>query len=327
MKKLLIVCAVFLVASGFTKEEIASGMDAGIFDEIRRVVTSIKQQQDPDAIFEAIKKNDYQAVAKLATKDNVNKRDWTNATPLMWAANRGQENICELLIDRGASLTATDRDGWTAVMYAVSKNYPNTTRIIIQKAKAKKVDEAMLSKRSKKDETVLSVAVNKNAKKAITVIAKELGIEYRDVNDDTLLMIAVNQNNDLMVQYLAHDKKANTNALNEFNETPLINAVYTDRDTDEEKNSRYKIVQILLAHYADINAKNIYEKTALMCAAEKNRRGIVRYFLDDDRVQRHNGAKVEINARDVAGKTALKYAVEFKNYEIVKMLIENGETI
>ena len=329
MKKLLIVCAVFLVASGFTKEEIASKVDAGMFDEIKKAVISAKQQQDPWAIFEAVKNNDYEAVAKLATKNNINKRDFTKhqATPLMWAAARDYEDICKLLIDKGASLTLRDADGWTAIMYSVDKNYPNTTRLFIKQARAKKIDEDMLYNKSKKDETILSVAVKQNAKKAIDVIVGELGKEYRDCNRNTLLMTAVEKNNDAMVQYLAHDKKVDTNALNDFEETPLMTAVYRDRKTDEEKNKRYKIVQILLAHYAKINAKNALDKTALMCAAEKGRLAIVRYFLSDDRVQRKNGEEVEINAKDVYNKTALKYALEFKQNETAKLLEEHGAKI
>lgn len=41
-------------------------------------------------------------------------------TPLHFAADRGYNNILEVLIDNGASVNVTDSSGMTPLMYAVS---------------------------------------------------------------------------------------------------------------------------------------------------------------------------------------------------------------
>ncbi|MDP6527136.1 MAG: ankyrin repeat domain-containing protein, partial [Kiritimatiellia bacterium] len=67
------------------------------------------------ALLEAAGKGDSEAVKQhLAAGANVNvKRAWYGRTPLHIATWSGQEQIVQLLIEKGASVNAKDKGGWT----------------------------------------------------------------------------------------------------------------------------------------------------------------------------------------------------------------------
>ena len=73
----------------------------------------------------------------------------------------------------------------------------------------------------------------------------------------------------------------------------------------------------LLAHGADINAKDDYNQTPLHEAVTKGRKDVVEVLLAN---------KAQINGRDNAGKTPLAYAVSNNFTDIAKMLREHGAT-
>jgi ankyrin repeat protein len=110
--------------------------------------------------------------------------------------------------------------------------------------------------------------------------------------------------------------KKNKNALsgqNRVDTRPIIAAVKADK---------LEIVKILLAHGADINARNYFQETALHYAAKKGNLNMIIYLID-------RGA--EINVADTAGNTPLTAVLTYgktigdqNNLNIIKLLIEKG---
>jgi len=85
-------------------------------------------------IFEATKSGDYDQVQKLVIIDkiNVNQKDEDGATPLMFAAMRGQLAIAELLVDNKAQVDFQDeKSGWTALMQATYYGHKSIVRLLI----------------------------------------------------------------------------------------------------------------------------------------------------------------------------------------------------
>lgn len=85
-------------------------------------------------ILEATKSGDYDQVRKLVTVDkvNVNQKDEDGATPLMFAAMRGQLAIAELLVDNKAEVDFQDeKSGWTALMQATYYGHKSVVRLLI----------------------------------------------------------------------------------------------------------------------------------------------------------------------------------------------------
>lgn len=65
----------------------------------------------------------------------VNEFDTNNKTVLMWAVEKGRQDVMEKLIANGAKLEATDNDGWTPLMYAARRgNVPIAKYLIEQGA-------------------------------------------------------------------------------------------------------------------------------------------------------------------------------------------------
>ena len=272
MKKLLLVCAVFLIASGFTKEEIASKVDVNTFENFKTEVTELKQQQDPWALFTAIDNHDYNAVKTLLDQGTKpTKRDWANNTALMWAASRGYTDICKLLISyftNPKDIDEIDEYDWTALMFAAKNNHGETIKLLIDKGADKNHKTISFL------ETVIGVAATNCANNAIkALLEKGVNIEQRgDGNSYTPLMSAINS-------HIVDDEL-------------VILAT----------------VKLLNSKGADVNARSAYGETPLMIAASKGYYSIVKFLLSKERLDKGNGEKIEINAPDIYGNTAYKYA-------------------
>ena len=275
MKKLLIVCAVFFLASGFTKEEMASKIDENIVKEFKKELTQLQiQQADPYDIFDTVKDNDYEGVKKyLVNGGKPNKRDWANNTLLMVAAKRGYTEICELLLSYYKKDTLktlideTNEYGWTALMFAAESNQGKTVDLLIKKGADKNYKATSFL------ETVIGIA-------------------------------ALNCANDALKALLDND--ADIEQTSSYNYTPLMSAIDSHIVKDEAK--ILATVKLLNSRKANVNARAEEGETPLMIAAAKGYYNVVAFLLSKERLEQGNGVKIDINAEDAYGTTAYKYA-------------------
>jgi len=107
------------------------------------------------------------------------------------------------------------------------------------------------------------------------------------------------------------NKGANVNARNKksCNETPLHNA------TNQQK---FKTVELLLEHGADVNATNGEEKTALHLCCEQNN-----YEIAELLIKHH----ANVNIEDQDDKTALLLCCEKKCFKIAELLIKHHANV
>ena len=69
----------------------------------------------------------------LENDANINIKNDDGSTSLMICACTGQySEIVELLISYGADINATDKNGWTALMFASQNGYVESVKILLQ---------------------------------------------------------------------------------------------------------------------------------------------------------------------------------------------------
>ncbi len=105
-------------------------------------------------------------------------------------------------------------------------------------------------------------------------------------------------------------KQLNVNFRDALDQTILIKLVrYTD--------CPIHIVNFLLDKGIDVNADDIYSRTALIWAAKRNKLNLVKFFLE-------RCYNIDLDSQDFLGKTALMYASVNGNFEMVNLLLDYG---
>jgi FOG: Ankyrin repeat len=287
VKKLLIVCSVFFLASGFTKEEIASKIDENIVKEFKTELTQLQVRQvGPADIVEKVQNNDYEGVKAYLAKGGKPNMKWADNTLLMIAAKRGYNDICELLLSYykpNMSIDETNKYGWTALMFAAGSNQGKTVDLLIKKGADKN------HKTSSFLETVIGIA-------------------------------AINCANDALVALL--DNGANIEQTSSYNYTPLMAAIDSYVVKDEVK--ILATVKLLNSRKANVNARAEEGETPLMIAAAKGYYNVVNFLLSKERLDQGDGKKIEINAEDAYGRTALQYAKDNAHPKTADLIKQRG---
>ncbi|KIE04651.1 Uncharacterized protein NF27_GZ00110 [Candidatus Jidaibacter acanthamoeba] len=203
------------------------------------------------------------------------------------------KNLLRKLREQGIkiNLNARDENGSTALMLAAYQKYEKIIKLLIKNG-------ADVNVQTGKD-TVLIVSIfGGNSKIVQMLLARGALINVRDKDDNTPLMIAEKLKNNEVIKHL---KKAQLRINQE-----LITAV-------EFKN--YNEVNLLINRGADVNFQDSKGRTALMCAALKERIDIAQILIE-------NGA--DINAMNNYYQSALLIAAQKGNIAFIKMFIEEG---
>lgn len=148
------------------------------------------------SLLEAVKKGEIDKVKQLCKDSNtassldINYKDSSQATLLMWACSMGHIKIIEFLISKGARLTDCDKDGYTPLHYAVTQKQENVVKLLVTNTKYLNT-------------------LNINAKNNLGDTALHRSIYYSLKEISSLLIVNGN---------------ADINATNNLNETPLDKA-------------------------------------------------------------------------------------------------------
>lgn len=130
-------------------------------------------------------------------------------------------------------------------------------------------------------------------------------IDYSKLSQDDLNaeLLAATKKGDIAAVELLLQNGANIEAVDSWNQTPLIHAVCLGHT---------KVFEFLLKNKANPNAKDIHSRTALMYAANKNNIEIIDLLLK---------IKSNLNAIDEFGRTALDYANIDKHTDVAYRLL------
>lgn len=180
-------------------------------------------------------------------------------TPLLWAARYGDLMIAELLLEKGADIEATDKNGYTPLSWAAQRGYEAIARLLLEKG-------ADIEARIKDGLTPLSLAAV-NGREPITRLLLENGadIETKSKEEETPLSFAAVHGRETITRLLL-EKGANIEAKDKEGNTPLSLAA---------GNGYEAVVRVLINNRANIEAENRSYRTPAFLAAKYGHDAVV----------------------------------------------------
>lgn len=258
--------------------------------------------------------------------DVVNSPIEDGKTALMYAAELNSPEVITVLLDKGARVDIKDNTGNTALDYALKNaRVANNEDILKLLGKDREVIETVTTTIEEVNErtiTVDGVVVDENPPITNDQEETELVEPDEDITNE-------------------HDTPPSDNVDAEDNDKPQQDSVITTRPEDEPMpdivmrglpirnedffkmcvGSEIEIIRNAIENRAaDVNARDYYDVTPLMFAAEKN--------SDPEVIKVLLNAGAKTNVKDKDGKTALMYAAKSNsNPEVITALVEGGASV
>lgn len=135
---------------------------------IKKMAKNIKIDNS-DSIHIACLYGDLAKIRKfLESGVNINTKDFSNKTPLMYAAEDGAVDTIEYLIRNGANIDDIDVRGDTALIIALKNNNIKASKVLIDYG-------ANLHIKNEDDKDALSIASDMDSKEMIDFIQNKIG--------------------------------------------------------------------------------------------------------------------------------------------------------
>ncbi|MBQ4875143.1 MAG: ankyrin repeat domain-containing protein [Rickettsiaceae bacterium H1] len=249
---------------------------------------------------DGIKNDDWTVVQKLLGKHNINsvfvKAISNNSTKIVQMLLKEKENIVEIR--------------------TLSDNTPLHLAVMVDTKLVKILldNGADINAKNMEGNTVLDYALIRSEEKNNDVgivdflIAKGVEIDGNQ-KIEMFLRWAARKNECDIARKLLRIKRIKINDPDDNDRTALMLAAL---------NGHKEIVELLLQHGADFDAKDKEGKTALMLSLLRRNMDIAKLLLQ-------HGANVD--AKDKEGKTALIVAAKNGNMEVVKLLLQHGANV
>lgn len=246
---------------------------------------------------------------KRVTPENMVSRDQlVNAldeehgeTLLMWAAERGESDLCRALIDAGARVDDQSHAGRTALYSAASHGMASPCKLLRTRG-------AKAAARTFKDNPLLAAAKN-NFEAVCIELLPYAGTLLNQANSQgfTPLLYAIHNSNERLVRSFI-ELGAQVNQVTRKHKTTLMLAL----QQIAQKKASLGILRTLLAASVDVNAVDSEGKTALMYAADEGLAEAAVLLLN-------HGALIHMT--DKQGKTAFHYAARTSRHHVIQILL------
>lgn len=227
-------------------------------------------------------------------------------TPLMIAAQQGDESMVQVLLKKGAEVNKVRADGVTALMLAAEYGYFPTVKLLLE-------HKAEVTA-SRSDGATALLAAAQNGHLMTVKILLEYGAEVTAVRSDgtTALMLAAHLGHETVVQILL-----GKDAHNHVNKARMDDGMTALMFASQEGHD--SVVEILLKSSAELAAVRSDGATALMLAVRNGHASVVQILLK-------GGIKInQVNkVRRPEGDTALIIASEKADAAMVEILLQSG---
>ncbi len=238
--------------------------------------------------------------------NDVNKITHDARTYIFWAANRGNVEVVEYLISKGATMNIEDSHGMTPISFAANGGQTNT-KIYDALIKA----GADIKQKSQEGASLLLLGIANDKDLTLTnyFISKGLSLKDTDGAGNTAFnYVAKTGNIELMKSLLAKGVKYNNNA--------IIMAAQGARGSS----NTLEVYQYLESLHIKLTSVNSNGENVLHAIARKpNQEAIVRYFLFQG---------VDANQQDKEGNTPFSIAASFnRDSAVVALLLSHTKNI
>ncbi len=219
-------------------------------------------------------------------------------TVLILAAENGHEELCELLLERGADVNAVGNEGWTALMFAAKNGHKEVCELLLERG-------ADVNAVGNEGWTALMLAAENGREEACDLLIRrgaKINLVDEDKDGKTALMLAA-QNGHWEVCYLLIGRGAKIDLADKDGKTALMLAA---------QNGHRGVCGLLIGMEAKIDLSDRDGKTALMLAAHEGQKEVCDLLVI-------MGAKIDLSDKD--GKTALMLAAQNGHREVCELLI------
>lgn len=282
----------------------------------------------------AYNKNYKKVEELIKNKVDINFKDETGSTALIYVSELGNFQIAKLLIENNANVNEKDNNGNTALMKVAPRIGENDLML------AEKLLEggANINEKNQFGLTALMIASGSgNVELVKKLLEKRVELNFKGVEGNTALMMAI-RNNNFDIAKMIIENKADLNLQNDRGETALMIAV---------KRGNKEIIKMLIENGANLDLQNEDKETALMIATEYGEKEIAKLLMEkgaDVNLQNVSGETAEIleekyrimneekymKSLEIIGKSEkdlIVNAIENGNEEMLKALIEKGANV
>jgi ankyrin repeat protein len=242
----------------------------------------------------------YAQGAPLEGRDNLNR------TPLFLACH-GDPDVVGFLLAQGAKIDAAEKGGDLPITHACQYGDLASAKLLVSAgANVNVVNDA--------GQTPLMLAAQEGHNDLVSfLIDQHVDVNFESKSDPALFY-ATGMDHPTTAKLLldagAHLTYSPTLATSKISQLPILSMAVQTNDTG--------LVDILLAHGADINGTSTAGETTLMRAVQAADAGMIEHLV-------YKGA--DVNLQDPQGRTALMLSVNFQQPQALEYLIDHGANL
>ena len=255
---------------------------------------------------------------------NVNGRDETGTTPLMWASIRGHTQVVKLLLKcKDIQVDLVDNDGYQAMHRSADKSYPDITQLLLTHGVSVNVQSepgfpwsgctplylACECLRGETDKTPGSPT--RDFTRCVQVLLDK-GANVNLVSSEGWpplhAVCRYGNNTDIVKLLISHG--ADVNKQTNDGDTPLILSCQV---------GFVSVVEILLQYHAKCNTQNKIRNTALIWASYQGHTQVVRLLLECKDIQ--------VDLVDNGGFQAIHWSAQNGYPDITQLLLTHGASV